>query len=322
MTGMFPNAGVPAAQTANAEPNVEVVAACNALFHPNRCVPRFDPASANAVMSEILNAINLVIPYDCTRLDNLASAMQALVNLCGFTNKSALATDFLAGCFAGQNGKATVRQVLELAPALYQEVSSIIGDERIGAARGPTPEKIPITAIRDWILSQIVFPDSRVHVTSTPTISMGGDGTAGNPLHADYIGPAPARIWQNTRTPTGGTGSFVISAAQMTFPNNVTLYVPRNNGENACNWFGVNLQGDYSRTYNYRSYTVYNGTLWGVEGNVWSAIVGAAANVAFVAYYGGVFRSGSSGGGGGGDVNFFVGNADVNLSTWSIVGGV
>jgi hypothetical protein len=90
MSGIFPNSGVPASDalntvnvdTVNCGPNGE-------LFHStSRCQPRFDPAAANAVMSEILNLVagntgdpcvpNSGLSYDCSRLDNMLRAVVAL----------------------------------------------------------------------------------------------------------------------------------------------------------------------------------------------------------------------------------------------------
>ena len=76
MSGVYPNSGVPANEALNSV-NVPTVNCPSELFHSTtRCQPRFDPAAANAVMSEILNAVNCGgVAYDCTRLDNLCQAM-------------------------------------------------------------------------------------------------------------------------------------------------------------------------------------------------------------------------------------------------------
>lgn len=114
MAGMFPEFGTNAANTDNAELNVETTVGCPPLFFRNNCFPKFDPASANAVISEILNAINLVQPYDCSRLDNLATAIGQLVNLCGLPQEmTPELTDSLAGCFEGENGRITLSQLRE-----------------------------------------------------------------------------------------------------------------------------------------------------------------------------------------------------------------
>jgi hypothetical protein len=80
MSGIFPDSGVPAhlalntvdVPTTNCQPGGE-------LFHStSRCQPRFDPAAANALISELLNAVNWSgRTYDCSRLDNLRLALIA-----------------------------------------------------------------------------------------------------------------------------------------------------------------------------------------------------------------------------------------------------
>lgn len=82
MTGLFPNSGVPATDANNSLLDPNVVAGCSQLWHStSRCQPRFDPAAANAVMSEIINLVNCSgLPYDCKRLDNLCIAVTDLVH--------------------------------------------------------------------------------------------------------------------------------------------------------------------------------------------------------------------------------------------------
>lgn len=81
MAGIFPNSGVPAAETSNTA-NVPTVNCAAELFHSTtRCQPRFDPAAANAVMSELLNAMACFDhDYDCNRLDNLCKTLQSVMN--------------------------------------------------------------------------------------------------------------------------------------------------------------------------------------------------------------------------------------------------
>ena len=81
MAGIFPAGGVAATNTTN---TVDADTSCtNELFYAvSRCTPRFDPAAANAVMSEILNAVNAGgITYDCTVLTNLSTAIQAMAGV-------------------------------------------------------------------------------------------------------------------------------------------------------------------------------------------------------------------------------------------------
>jgi len=82
MSGVFPNSGVPANEALNSTnvPSMNCGPAGELFHSTSRCQPRFDPAAANAVMSEILNAVNCGgLAYDCTRLDNLCRAMTSTV---------------------------------------------------------------------------------------------------------------------------------------------------------------------------------------------------------------------------------------------------
>jgi hypothetical protein len=80
MPGVYPNSGVPAAQTSNGVDVDSENCAGNELFYSViRCQPRFDPAAMNAVISEILNLATCDgEAYDCSRLDNLCRAVTAL----------------------------------------------------------------------------------------------------------------------------------------------------------------------------------------------------------------------------------------------------
>lgn len=73
MSSIFPSSGVPAAQAQNSVDVATTNCDEGELFHSTaRCQPRFDPAAANAVMSELLNFVGLNgQTWDCSRLDNL-----------------------------------------------------------------------------------------------------------------------------------------------------------------------------------------------------------------------------------------------------------
>ena len=73
---LFPRGGVNADGAFNTLQNPNVVDGCTPRWHAPRCVPKFDPAAANAVISEIINAVNVrCYPYDCNKLSNLADAI-------------------------------------------------------------------------------------------------------------------------------------------------------------------------------------------------------------------------------------------------------
>src|SRR6188768_295121 len=81
MTAMFPGSGVPAEDAKNSLPNPFILGNCDPLWYStSRCQPRFDPAAANSMLSEMLNAINCAgIPYDCSKLDNLCTAILTMI---------------------------------------------------------------------------------------------------------------------------------------------------------------------------------------------------------------------------------------------------
>lgn len=105
MAGIFPNSGSGASEAANSLPDPNVADGCTPLWHSTqRCLPRFDPASANAVMSELLNLMNCNdVIYDCNALDNLCRAL-ALHSLYGSVDTglstphvvTAVATNYLS----------------------------------------------------------------------------------------------------------------------------------------------------------------------------------------------------------------------------------
>lgn len=74
MASIFPNNGVVATAATN---TVDVPTTCEELFYDTgNCRPRFNPAAANAVMSELLNLSNcLGHTWDCNVLNNLCEAI-------------------------------------------------------------------------------------------------------------------------------------------------------------------------------------------------------------------------------------------------------
>jgi hypothetical protein len=79
VTAMFPDSGVPPADAKNSTD--PVTSFCNELWYStSRCQPRFDPAAANAVLSELTALINSgMVNYDCRYLDQVQLAVRYLV---------------------------------------------------------------------------------------------------------------------------------------------------------------------------------------------------------------------------------------------------
>lgn len=106
MSGVFPSSGVPASQTTGADGTIAAANLANcpdgALFYSTaRCEPRFDPAAANALLSEVVNLVRCAaLQYDCAKYTNLCDAVNALI--------AASQTDLPAtGVTPGQYGNAT-----------------------------------------------------------------------------------------------------------------------------------------------------------------------------------------------------------------------
>lgn len=80
MTGIFVDNGVDATSARNAQRNPQMVDGCAAAYYSTtRCQSRFDPAQANAVISEMVNLVNCAgLSYDCTALNNLCTAVDRI----------------------------------------------------------------------------------------------------------------------------------------------------------------------------------------------------------------------------------------------------
>lgn len=102
MSGILPDNGVVAGATVNTVQNPLLDADCAALFFKMSCNPKFDPAWANAVTSELLNFMKCAgHPYDCEKLTNMCEADRLLFDKyicetgplsssCGATRKLAM----------------------------------------------------------------------------------------------------------------------------------------------------------------------------------------------------------------------------------------
>jgi len=80
MTGMMPDSGVPPQDARNTILDPNTINCEELWYSTSRCQPRFDPAAANAVLSELINAVNCAgIPYDCSKLTNLCDAIRYMI---------------------------------------------------------------------------------------------------------------------------------------------------------------------------------------------------------------------------------------------------
>lgn len=259
MAGLFPVNGVTAPNTLGADTTITSKTGCDKLFHPARCVPRFDPVAANAVISELVNAINLTDPYDCSKLDNLKTTLSKIQNLCNQPTRTlngadGYANDFLAGCFGGLSGKITVADLLDDIIAAIPGICDLPTatnpdlDDTIGMCVDGVERKVPVSALKTLILP-------------TPTTQSGGyyrDDDAGE---------------------VAINGSYTqIARAAFVFPNMVNFHmvlfgssVQRNgalyigNTDNLL--FADSNQSQQSAVYDYGLYTeTPDGNLWIVNG--------------------------------------------------------
>lgn len=121
MAGIFFEGGTSCSLTVNAQCNPNVTAECEPLYYPPRCNVGVNPLQMNAMISELVNAINVVnvgtalSPYDCTRLDNLARVIANIRNICNQPAVSAVLdeSDRVAGCFDSKSGTVTLGELLE-----------------------------------------------------------------------------------------------------------------------------------------------------------------------------------------------------------------
>jgi len=82
MSGIFPDGGVPAGSTVNGVSVPTANCPTELFYSATRCSPRFEPAAMNALISELLNLMACAgVPYDCSVLDNLCTAVQNLAGI-------------------------------------------------------------------------------------------------------------------------------------------------------------------------------------------------------------------------------------------------
>ena len=82
MAGIFLDNGSAPSATVNAQSfdATQYETGCEPLYYRQNCNPRLNVKSMNALISEVANAITgLGAVYDCSRLDNLSTALQTRV---------------------------------------------------------------------------------------------------------------------------------------------------------------------------------------------------------------------------------------------------
>lgn len=148
MAGIFPAAGTAAQNTSNAASPVTTEEGCAPLYHRVGCTPVFDPAAANALISEIVNAVNTLKPYDCTKLNNLADVLATISDLCKLPTLAEVGVsepdldDTLAGCFDGHTAQVPISSLAALINAQKSicglpDADTIGNDDFLGICRNP-----------------------------------------------------------------------------------------------------------------------------------------------------------------------------------------
>src|SRR5262245_930254 len=100
MTAMFPDSGVPPSDARNSIHDPNTVNCDELWYSTSRCQPRFDPAAANAVLSELINIVNGAgIAYDCNYLDRVQLAIKYLIQR---------GTVYYSAVIGGSSGIATL----------------------------------------------------------------------------------------------------------------------------------------------------------------------------------------------------------------------
>jgi hypothetical protein len=217
MVGLFPKDGVSKDSALNAA-ELEVAGLCEALFYANKCNTKFDAGAANAAMSEVLNAINLMIPYDCKKLDNLRTALELIRNLClQPTRPLSISNSFLAGCFGGESGKITIQSLIDaiigggggdepFTICGLPEKETMLGSDGFGACANSQQRRISLDQLGAFIGGNVAI---------TPTVVSLGEyiGTAQDFQEGPLTARVPIQgrsvmIFQDLRPDGGDPGSI------------------------------------------------------------------------------------------------------------------
>jgi hypothetical protein len=134
--GIFPSGGTDPQNTLMAQVGLKLVEGCKALFYRSNCNPRFDPVAMNALLSEIGNAVNaLGIDYDCSKLDNLKTALTNGNNTAWHPHKFPDGDDLIRGRFDNVEGHSTVKELLQLTPGVLDNTDTLADTDLIAIGR-------------------------------------------------------------------------------------------------------------------------------------------------------------------------------------------
>jgi hypothetical protein len=239
MAGLFPSGGTTPANTRNAVLSPNVLAGCDPLFYRADCNPRFDPVATNAIISELINAVNGAdIAYDCSKLDNLQRAIIKLTALCSLPGKVPDTDDFIAGCFDGASGIASMKSILSLAPGIF-DLAGISDDDTIGFNENAvgSARKITFGDLKANILGSVPTPTTPQSLGAFRPVSflgtfVGTGGASGNLSMAGYTAGVCQAMVPNNGNVRFGAASWVPSSTSSGDFNRIAVAGDTGNSNN------------------------------------------------------------------------------------------
>lgn len=225
MSGIFPSGGVDALDTDNAQVNPIVEELCQALYYRTGCNPRFDPKATNAIISELVNAVNMFgDAYDCSRLDNLKRVLIKLGGFAGLPGAVADADDVVAGIYDGVPGLATISQLLGIAPYVYTTEGSVADNDFVALAHpNGNAFKATIAALKARILEGS-SAGGDIPVNGGVLFSDGGRGN--RPTNVNVAGQKMLRV--SVSASVGQDENTASAGFYLGNGNDVTVSFPRN----------------------------------------------------------------------------------------------
>jgi len=269
MTAMFPASGVPWTDAKNSLADPATINCDELWYSTNRCTPRFDPAAANAQLSELINVINKAeMNYDCRYLDQVQTAIRYLIQR-GIPK----AVYFGGGpsAYSGALDPPCTRynnfETLTVVPAVTNVGPTTI-DAGCGAAYVLRSDGQHLER-RDWLAGipyQIAFINGYWYMLSlcnsqVPLLVRGGVDawirTDGNDTTGDGTSNDPAHAFRTIAGAWNAIGSRY--AATPLFSINMRLGIPGTYGGSIIGPFGgnVTLTGDPSNPAGYRIANFY-----------------------------------------------------------------
>jgi hypothetical protein len=164
MSGIFPEIGVTAPNTQNAQTGDIAITGCEPLFYRNNCTTEVDPIAINAIMSEIINVVLMNGgKYDCSKLNNMALTLTALSKFCTLQAAADwhLDQDSVAGCFDSTNKRMTLRMLRNaLGICGFDEATDPDLNDFVGMCVDGELAKVTLSRLIDIITGELPTPAS------------------------------------------------------------------------------------------------------------------------------------------------------------------